>query len=248
VTEPFELTGVVHLVRPVGERLGDLASLRTSLNRLPERALFHHTRYRLLQTPDMGELPPDDVSAWVGGVLQDRETAERMSYVADAGGDSPESLRRGWSDVLDALPERTLATRVAPAGGELVVLASEAVPVRCNVVVNHAGELMEALANADASVWFWHLVEEPWSVRGSGALVEWLRATGETRLAAWFAQVMRSGRPLGGMRRSLVRRWRLSRIGGRLADASHQTADERERAGHDAIVRLTRRWREGKTE
>jgi hypothetical protein len=248
VSEPFELTGVVHLVRPVGERLGDLASLRASLNRLPERALFHHTRARLLQTPDGFELPPDDVSAWVGVVLQDRETAERMSYVADAGGESPEALRRGWGEVLDGLPERALATRVAPSGGELVVLASEAVPVRCDVAVSDAGELMEALAEADASVWFWHLVEEPWSVRGPGALVEWLRAGGETRLAGWFVQVMHSGRPIGGMRRSLVKRWRLSGIGGRLAAASRQSPDERERAGHEAIVQLTRRWREGNPE
>jgi hypothetical protein len=243
VTEPFELTGVVHLVRPVGERLGDLASLRAALNRLPERALFHHTRSRLLQTPDDSELPPDDMSAWVGGVLQDRETAERMSYVADAGGDSPESLRRGWGEVLEQVPERALTARVAPAGGELVVLASEPVPVRSEVTVTDPAELMEALAAADASVWFWHLVEEPWSVRGSGALVDWLRANGETRLAGWFMRVMHSGRPLGAMRRTLVRRWRLSRIGGRLADASRQSPGERERAGREAIAHLTRRLR-----
>jgi hypothetical protein len=81
---PFELTGVVHLVYPAGFEVHDLEELRLALETVPERSLFHHTAARLLRHPAIAELPPDDLSHWVSGVVQDRQTGERMSFAPRA--------------------------------------------------------------------------------------------------------------------------------------------------------------------
>ncbi|MFI5370396.1 MAG: DUF5752 family protein [Candidatus Eisenbacteria bacterium] len=241
MSDRFELSGVVHLVRPVGERVSELESLRTALSRVPDRALFFHTRARWLHRPESDELPPDDVSAWVGGVIQDREVAERLSYAADLAGESAAALRVAWLAVLDTVPERARNTHAAPPGGEFVFLACESVRVPSGRAVADATELMRSLDEADPSVWFWHLIEEPWEHPGHAPLLRWLESRGETGLAERFESVMRSGRPLAEMRRSLMRRWRWSGLGGRVAAAAGQSAIERRRAGREAVVSLTRR-------
>jgi hypothetical protein len=241
MSDRFELGGVVHLVRPVGERVSELESLRTALARVPDRALFHHARTRWLQRPESHELPPDDVSAWVAGVIQDREIAERLSYAAELSGESAATLRAAWLGVLDAVPERARNTRAAPPGGEFVFLASESVRVPTGRAAADAAELMHSLDEADPSVWFWHLIEEPWEEPGRAPLVRWLEDRGETALVGRFESVMCSGRPLVEMRRTLMRSWRWSGLGGRVAAAAGQSAIERRRAGREAVASLTQR-------
>jgi hypothetical protein len=64
---PFELIGVVHLVRPTGVRAHDLDSLLQALDRAPDSALFYHAVHPRLRHAIAAETPPDDLRPWVGG-------------------------------------------------------------------------------------------------------------------------------------------------------------------------------------
>src|SRR4029077_17906784 len=86
--DAFALIGVVHLVRPTGVRAHDLESLLLGLDRAPESALFYHVVLPRLRHAIAAEMPPDDLSHWVGAVLQDAKTAERLSFAAQHDGDS----------------------------------------------------------------------------------------------------------------------------------------------------------------
>jgi hypothetical protein len=150
----FELSGVVHLVRPAGIEVSDLEQLRAALEHVPERSLFFHTAGRLLRFPATAELPPDDLSLWVSGVVQDRQTGERLSFAAE-GANSAETLRAALLSVLGSVSEKDRIAHDAPPGGEFVFLAAASVPVPTDTFALDPQELIEQLADADASVWFY---------------------------------------------------------------------------------------------
>ncbi len=142
----FELQGVVHLVRPTGLRAQNLEELRKRIADAPERSLFFHTRQCQLRDPVGEELAPDDLSGWVGGVVQDRETAERLSFAIQSPSASAEELRAAALEVLDRLPEATRISRDAPADGAFVFLTAESVTLPTGVIVYSSGELVDELA------------------------------------------------------------------------------------------------------
>lgn len=245
--EPFELSGVVHLVRPAGIEVSDLEQMRVALERVPERSLFHHTASRLLRHPASEELPPDDLSGWVAGVVQDRETAERMLFAAE-GARSSASLRDALIKVLNAVPEKMRTAHDSPPGGEFVFLVAESVPIPTGELVRDGRELIDRLAAADASVWFYHLIEEPWMTPGAAPLDSWLRGLGQADLADYLLDSAHTGRPLEDIRRRVLRRWRFTRLRERVAAAAHSTDKERSEAGREAMSRLVRRMnRPGET-
>jgi len=243
--EAFELTAVVHLVRPAGMAARNLDEMRSSLARAPERALFCHTVQSLLRAPDDDDPPADDLSAWVNGVVQDSETAERIAYAVQSQGAGPEPLRRALLEVLDALPEKTRIARDAPEGGELVFLAADSVPVPTGWEAHRPEELFELLAGAEASVWFYHLIEQPWFGAGDRPLTRWLREAGAGRLADGIDETAAEALPLPALRRRVLGRWRRSELGRRLARAVEQPEEERREAGRAAVAGLVRRLRQG---
>ena len=245
--EPFALVGVVHLVRPAGQWAHDLDELRSGIAAAGATSLFHHAVQYALRDPACEELPPDDFAAWVGGVVQDRETAERMSFVAQVRNRSADELRAGLLEVLDALPERVRRTRDAPAEGRFGFLEAESVAVPLGHEVKDGTELVDALIAADAGAWFYHLVEEPWFGGGKCPLLEWLGAGGEARLAGWLEAAAAEGLPIDSARRLLARRWRQSRLARRVAEAARapeETRQEAARAGAAQLARQLARPRE----
>ena len=236
----FELRSVVHLVRPTGARARNLDELRLCVRDAPERSLFFHARHHQLRHPASEEAAPDDFSAWVNGVVQDRETAERLSFAVQSHADSAEDLRSALLDALDRLPEGTRNARGTQPEGELVFLTVESVPLPTGVVVGSPRELVHALTAADASVWFFHLIEQPWFPDGP-SLEEWLVAQGEERLAHWLREDAASGKPIEGMRRRLLRRWRQSRLGRRISEAATAPEAVRREAGRATVAHLVRR-------
>lgn len=242
--EPFELSGVVHLVRPAFVQASNLDELRDGIARVDVRSLFHHAVQFQLRSPAGEELPPDDFSAWVGGVVQDRGTAEQLSFAVQRSGGAAEPLRAALLHVLDALSPAARISRDAPLEGTFVFLVSDSVRVPAGAVATRPAELFEALAGADDSAWFHHFVEQPW-FGGSLAIADWLRDQEEPRLAAWLDEAAVSGLPLERMRRQVLSRWRRRGLGSRVAAAAEAGDDARREAAHDAVVRLVQKLRQG---
>src|SRR5437867_3600101 len=126
---PFALDLSVHLVSPTGDRARNLDELREAIARAPERSLFWHIAGGTRREPWCDELPPDDFSAWVGTVVQDRVTAERLSYAVQSQRGAPGELRAGLLEALGHVRERQRITRAAPEGGDFALLSFESVVV-----------------------------------------------------------------------------------------------------------------------
>jgi hypothetical protein len=246
--EPFALRAVVHLVRPEGHAAGDLAALRDGIAAIPDEALFFHTAQGLLRQPETEDPPADDLSGWIDGVLQDRETAEHVAFAVQAHLTAPGELRMALLEAFDRLPERARAAREAPPGGEFVFLTSDSVPVPTGAVAATAADLVDLLADADPSVWFYHVIEEAWFEPGGDSLLPWLRARGEERLARLIEEAAAEALPLAALRRRVLGRWRRSDLGRRVAHASGRPEEERREAGRAAVAGLVRRMQRGARE
>jgi hypothetical protein len=241
VTQPFQLTGVVHLIRPVHRVASNLDELRDGIESVEHSTLFYHAVQFPLRAPAEDELPPDDFSAWVHGVLQDREAAERLALARLEGAAGPEALRAALVAALDAISPGTRRARVAPEGGAFPFLAADSVPVSTGVVATDVHTLFDGLIRAEANVWFHELIECAWWEGGEPAIVRWLHELGETRAEGWVREAAHSGRSIAGMRRQLLARWRRRGIGRRVADAAQDTEDARREAGRTAIASLVKR-------
>ncbi len=239
----FGLVAVAHLVRPWGQPVHDLEELRTAIEAAPPEVLFHHTAQYPLRHPAAEELPPDDLSAWVGAVVQDAATAERLSFAVQDHGTGPEPVRAALLTTLDALPSRARRARVAPEGGEFLLLAGTAVTFPTGIAVEDAAALVEALLACDPSVWFQHLISEPWWRGERAPLLTWLEERHETRFASWLAEDAAGGLPIDRARGRLHRRWKRSRLGRSLAAAARAVEHERLEAGREAVAALVRRHR-----
>lgn len=240
---PFELRSVVHLVRPTRSRARTMEDLRRGIAEAPDACLFYHALQYRLRNPACDELPLDDLSAWVDGVVQDRETAERLSFAVQSHNTSPGELRAALLAVLDGIPATVRLSRTAPLDGELVFLAVVPVAVPTGIQVSDTAALVGALREADASVWFYHVIEQPWFRTESPTLGEWLASRGETLLASWFAESTASGVPIETARSRLLRRWRQSHLGRHLTDVARLPDDLRREAGRQAVAQLVRRMR-----
>jgi uncharacterized protein DUF5752 len=238
---PFELDGVVHLLRPTGRVAHHLDALRDGIAATSAPSLFHHAFGARLRLPRGSETPPDDFSAWVNGVVQDRETAERLAFAIDERGGSAGELRAALIEVLERIPEKARVSRDAPEEGDFVFLEMDSVLVPTGTMVHHCGELMPLLAEAHPSVLFYHLIEQPWLEPGRPSLAEWVEECGAPRLAEWLRQAMGSGQSIEESRRRLARRWRQSGLGRRVAEAAGRPEPERRETARRAVAGLVRR-------
>lgn len=236
----FELRSVAHLMRPWGEPARDLNQLRADLAEAPDEVIFHHAVQYQLRNPGAEELASDDLSAWVRGVVQDAETAERISFAVQTQNASPADAREALLAVLDRLPENRRLERDAPQGSEFMFLTTVSVSYPTGRIVDSAQSAVEALVEEDPAVWFFHLIEEPW-LRGVAPLPDWLTHIGEPRVAKWLREAAVSGLPIGKARSQLLRRWRRSQITRRLSHASESPELDRREAGRQAVASLMRR-------
>ena len=237
---PFELRTAVHLVSPTGDRARNLEELRAAIARAPERSLFWHVAAGALREPAAAELPPDDFSAWVESAVQDRVTAERLSFAAQSARGPGGAPRAALIEALETVSERQRLLRVAPEGGEFTLLTFESVVLPSGLSALDAAGMEEALVVADPGAWFFHLVEQPWLGGEAPALLDWLRARGATRLATWLAELAEGGLPLEAMRRRLIQRRRRNALRLRVSEAASHSDGER-RAAVEGLVRRVRR-------
>ena len=220
----FELRAVAHLVRPWGAPIRDLEQLRAGIGDAPAEVLFHHAVQYQLRHAGAGELPPDDFSAWIGGVVQDAETAERLSFAVQSQRSSPDAIRSALLGVLDAIPGKRRAGREAPEDGAFLFRSASSVSFPTGLLVHDGDELLDALA-------------------GRAPLLEGLHGTADPRLAAWLARAAESGRPIEKARTHVMGQWRRSRIARRLAEATTAPEHVRRAAARQAVARLVRRRR-----
>jgi hypothetical protein len=237
----FELRSVVHLVRPAGARARNLESLRLWIAEATAATLFYHTVQCPLRHPTGAELPPDDLSAWVHGVVQDRETAERIAFAVQSRAGSAADLREALLEVLGTVPEKDRFARAVPPESEFVLLTAESVRIPTGVIADTPEALVEGLSEAEPGVWFYHLLEEPWYSPGPPAIARWAREHGDAQLAKVLEEEARAGRGLSEMRRRVLKRWNQGRLRARLAAATRASEGERREAAHEAVVGLVRR-------
>jgi len=234
----FPLNGVVYLVQPAGRVVANLEDLLARIAAADPETVFLHTQMPRLAPHADEDLPVDDLSGWVRGVVQDVATAERIRFAIYAANDEIEDVRRAIVRVLESTPGR--ASHAAPPGGELALLRFDVVEVATGEAATTPAELMEQLARADRIVWFHHLIEEAWMLPGPTPIAEWLRARGARRLAESFEREAAGGRSVERMRARILQRWRRAGLASRLAERG---ADEAERASvsREAASRLARR-------
>ena len=236
---PLELSGVVHLLRPAGARADDVPSLKKALAAATPGELFQHTVLHRLRFPSAREPALDDFSHWVDSALQNHELAERMSFTVQDRGHSAAETRAALLDALSS--ESANRAHHAPEGGAFVFLEAESVRVPTGIVVEHPDALLDALAEVDHSVWFYHLIERPWFGDSSLSFVSWLRAHRDTRRAAWFEEAVTPYHSLSSGREAVFRKWRRSQVGVRAIDAARQPEPERREAGRSAVASFVRR-------
>jgi hypothetical protein len=241
----FELRGVVHLVRPWGSPARDVDQLLHGIASAPAEVLFRHAVQHQLRHPGAEELAPDDFTSWIGGVVQDSETAERLSFEVQGGHTTPEALRAALVAVLETLPVGKRIQHDAPEGSAFVFLSATSLSFPAGIEVHDAHELVDALMSADSGVWFFHLIEQPFLSAGRAPLLDWLALAGSERLVSWLDEAAHAGLPIDKARARLLKRWRQSHIGRRLAEAAEAPEDARRELGRQAVARLLRRTRSG---
>jgi len=237
----FELHSVAHLVRPAGARARNLESLRLWIAEATAATLFYHTVQCPLRHPSSTEPSPDDLSAWVHGVVQDRETAERISFAVQSRAGSAADLREALLEVLASIPDKDRFSRAVPPESEFVFLAAESVPIPTGVHADEPEALVDCLGQAEPGVWFYHLLEEPWYAPGPPPIARWARDHGDAPLAKILEEESRAGRGLAELRRRVLKRWRQGRLRARVAAATRASEGERREAAHEAVVGLVRR-------
>jgi hypothetical protein len=214
---PYQLLGVAHVLQPWSEPIQDLEQLRANVATAPANVLFVHLLQCQLRHAAAAEQPMDDISHWVASAVQDPETAEKLWFALASAELGAEPARKALLDVLDKLPQTRRNERRGPLGGAFTMLTSLSVPFPYGEPYTDPREMIEALIRSDVSVWFLHLLEEPWSRGARPTLTTWLDARGEHRMARWLDECASAGLPLGKVCAKFQRRWRLSQVGRRLA-------------------------------
>lgn len=232
----FELVGAAYLSRPTGQEAVNLEQLAAHIERADDATLFHHTQMPRLDDPDDGDVPADDFSNWIRGVVQDPETAERVAFAVQVCPADSEALRGALLDVLHRVSPGRRSQRSAPEGGAFVFLQSDVVPVPLGMAADSVEALMPMLMVADRSIWFHHCVEEAWLLPGATPIVEWLTDRHEDALARWFDRAASRGLSVEDLRSELQRHWRRSLARRRALDPHHAAAD-----AHDVMRSFARR-------
>ena len=232
---PFELEGAVYPTAPTGASAASLEDLRRCVAEASSATLFHHTQRRRLAADD--ETSPDELSAWVRGVVQDSEIAERIGFAVQSAPAGPEPLRARVLEALDELPASVRGLRAAPEGGHLALLTVRPVPIPSGLRAENVDDLARALEQATRDVWFHHLVEEPWFRPGEPSLLGWLREAGGDSLATMLEREVRRRASIDSVRAALRRHRRRAAITSRVL-AGESTAPNEAR---ELARRLARR-------
>ena len=176
-------------------------------------------------------------------MLQDREAAERIYFAAQSHNQGAADLRAGLLEVLGQLVSRGRHSADVPDQAALVLLAADSVTLPTGREPATGAEMLDALAASHVEVWFYHLIEEPWMESGRSPLLGWLIERGEPTYASRLEEFAAGSQSLLAARERLLRKWRMSTLARRLADAGGVPDPSRRDAGREAVTRLVKRVR-----
>jgi hypothetical protein len=180
----------------------------------------------------------------VGGVVQDRETAERLAYAGLSAGQNIAATRDAFVAVLDTVPEKERRARGSPEEGAFRFHAADSVTVPTGIHLGSVQELIDQLLVVEPGCVFYHLIERPLlDPAATHTLDAWVAAQGQTRFAEHLREAAQWGLPLEDTRERLVRRWSRGQLRRRLAERIQEPEAARKRAGQRAVARLIDRMR-----
>ena len=214
--QSFALVSASYLERVVDCYAANLEELRLGIEQAPPEVLFLHTQLPRLAPEHGSGTPIDDFSQWVGTVVMDAETAERMAFGVQSCAPNMTSLRAALLAPLERLTGQRRQERSAPAGAEFVFLAADGVALPAGIEAAEPEDLFDALTRADPSIWFHHLIEQEWLPADTPLLMKWLEGHGADRIAGLLRSEAETGQSIRIIRDRIVRRWRRRQLGRRL--------------------------------
>ena len=241
---PIEIESAVYLIRPTGRTAANLEELRAMIESASDDELFFHSQMpRLRRHREEDDFAIDDYSAWVRGVIQDPQTAERLAFAVQTSPHDPQQLKQSLLEVLGSLSTADRLRRTAPEGGALIGLVHETIRIPSGRVAHDAGSLVDALADAHHSSWFHHLIERSWAAPHEDTVAGWLDQCGAPKLGALVEDEASSGRTVEAMRTRVLNYWRRSRIARNLADRRAMPDDTRRETEQAVVAGLVKRLR-----
>ncbi len=242
VDPALSIDGAVYVVRPAYVEATSLDELLHAILSVGDESLFYHTQMPRLRPPPLDrDVAVDDISAWVRGVVQDGETAERVAFAVSGATPRMDELRTELSRVLSDLPESVRRRRDAPEGGEFSFLTYDRVAISRVITAQSESALVEQLLQADDLVWFHHLVERPWLLPAEPSLGTMLRSLNEETLAAVCDASIRGGTCIASVRRHASTLWRRSQLRRRILVSIEAERQQREMDERAVVTRLARR-------
>jgi hypothetical protein len=175
-SEPFVFFGSLELLELLPHEAHDARELGEQLERVPEESVFCHTSLALSHRPALPDAYSNDFAAWVGYDLRDRRLAERLAAVDPFQSGSMERVRQDLvatiTDHLQHLPAAPSPPLVEP----FRFFQAHLVPVPTGQEARTLAEFRDALADADVSVLFYHIINARYRLgRGRGDFVEWIQ-------------------------------------------------------------------------
>lgn len=182
---PFVFHGCVPVFELLGHEAHDARELLEGLRLATDDSIFCHTCGFLLRQP-IGSAPyPNDFAVWVGISLGDRALAERLAIVDPFVAGSVAEVRAELVAVVEDHVRHPPSIPLRPAGLPFAFLRLFNEPVPTDLRATTLAELRDGLAEVDASVLFFHVVESRFRRgRARSDLSEWIAAAlGQPELA-----------------------------------------------------------------
>ena len=188
---PFVFLGCLELREILAAEARDERELLEQLHQVPDECVFSHLSGVLLHRAVLPEEYPNDFALWAAIELRDLRLAERLALVDlfDAG--SVEAARNELVAIIeDHLRHRPPAAAAGP-GQPFTFVQAHVIPVPTGHRARTLREFRDALAEVDASAFFFHLIEARYRLgRGQGDFAEWIATSaGQPALAESLARI-----------------------------------------------------------
>jgi hypothetical protein len=177
-TSPFIFIGCVELRQALDRYALDERELMDRLEEVPAGSIFYHTHGYFLRHRPLTTAYGNDFARWVAVEVRDQALAERLAVVDPFEFPDLEALREELVSIIHDHLRRLEAVPRASAGRAFHFQQSHIVQVDLGLRATTLAEFREALAAADASAIYFHMVEARARLgRSSGDFAEWVRTS-----------------------------------------------------------------------